>query len=354
MTPAPNRFHRSASLGAVILALVLVGCAGNQAKPESKTDFVLDTACTITIYDKAPQDTLTKAFDLLRHVNSTMTIDGTDSELIDVNNAAGLHPVEVSADTYGVIKDGLYYSRLTDGAFDITVGPLVKLWGIGRGGDSVPPQAKIREALSLVDYRNVALDDATHSVYLKRKGMVIDLGGIAKGYAGEAVEELLQKGAVRHAIVDLGGNIIAIGTKVDGSLWRIGIQDPDRARGSYIGVVSVENKAVVTSGKYERYFVYKGKRYHHILSTKTGFPVENGIASVTIISANSTTADALSTSLFLLGVQKGISLIDSIDQTEAIIVTEDKKIYVSGGLNEKFRISDPEYTLSSPISVPAS
>lgn len=184
--------------------------------------------------------------------------------------------------------------------------------------------------------------------------MVIDLGGIAKGYAGEAVEELLQKAGVHHAIVDLGGNIIAMGTKVDGSLWRIGIQDPDRARGNYIGVVSVDNKAVVTSGKYERFFIYEGKRYHHILSTKTGFPVENGIASVTIISADSTTADALSTSLFLLGIQKGISLIDSIEQTEAIIVTEDKKIYVSGGLHENFRITDPQYSMASPISVPAS
>lgn len=356
MNPAPTRTRRSLSLGAIpiILLTLLTGCAGRQAKIQSKTDFVLDTACTITLYDKAPEGTLEKAFDLLRHVNTTMTIDGKDSELIDVNRAAGAHPVTVSEETYGVIKDGVHFSKLTGGAFDITVGPLVKLWGIGRGGDTVPPEAKIKNALSLVNYRDVVLNDVDHSVYLTRKGMVIDLGGIAKGYAGEAVEQLLQQAGVNHALIDLGGNIIAMGTKVDGSLWRIGIQDPDRGRGNYIGVVSVDSKAVVTSGKYERYFVYNGKRYHHILSTQTGFPVENGVASVTIISADSTTADALSTSLFLLGVQKGISLIDSLDQTEAIMVTENKKIYVSGGLHEQFRITDPEYALASPISIPAS
>ena len=350
-----NRYSRTLIFTALvtILVITLAGCAGPRAKVESKTDFVLDTACTITVYGGAPKGTLEKAFALLQHVNSTMTIDGKDSELIDVNKAAGEHPVSVSAETYRVIKDGLYYSNLTHGAFDITVGPLVKLWAIGRGGDSVPPEPQIRHALSLVNHADVVLNDADHSVYLKRKGMVIDLGGIAKGYAGQAVEELLARAGVKHAIIDLGGNIIALGTKADGSLWRIGIQDPNRARGNYIGVVSVEDKAVVTSGKYERYFIYKGKRYHHILSTENGYPVENGVSSVTIISSNSTTADALSTSLFLLGVQKGISLIDSIPQTEAIIVTEDKKVYTSGGLHERFRITDPEYTLSSPISVPA-
>ncbi len=349
------RHTRTVTLAALIIIVVvaLTGCAGRQSKVTTKTEFVLDTACTITLYDRAPKGTLEKAFAVLKHVNRTMTIDGEDSELIDVNKASGLHPVSVSAETYDVVKDGLHYSKLTEGAFDITVGPLVKLWAIGRGGDSVPPEAQIQHALSLVNYADVVLNDADHSVYLKRKGMIIDLGGIAKGYAGQSVEELLSKAGVKHAIIDLGGNIIALGTKVDGSLWRIGIQDPNRARGNYIGVVSVENKAVVTSGKYERYFIYKGKRYHHILSTKTGYPVENGIASVTIISSNSTTADALSTSLFLLGVQKGISLIDSIPQTEAIIVTEGKKVYTSGGLHEKFRITDPEYAVSAPISVPA-
>lgn len=349
-----TRYTRAVTFGALatVVLIAVAGCAGHRTTVESKTDFVLDTACTITVYGGAPKGTLERAFAVLKHVNRTMTIDGKDSELIDVNRAAGEHPVKISGETYRVIKDGLRYSNLTRGAFDITVGPLVKLWAIGRGGDTVPPEPKIRHALSLVNHSDVVLNDADHSVFLTRKGMVIDLGGIAKGYAGQAVDELLSKAGVKHAIIDLGGNIIALGTKVDGSLWRIGIQDPNRARGNYIGVVSVENKAVVTSGKYERYFIYKGKRYHHILSTKTGYPVENGISSVTIISSNSTTADALSTSLFLLGVQKGISLIDSISQTEAIIVTEDKKIYTSGGLHEKFRITDPEYTLSSPISVP--
>lgn len=332
-------------------AAFLSGCGVAHPRVQTKTDFVLDTACTISLYDSASEGTLTRAFALLRRVNERMTIDGTDSELIEVNRAAGEHPVKVSQDTFDVAVRGLAYSRLTAGAFDVTVGPLVKLWAIGRGGNTVPPADQIARARSLVDYRDLTLDETSRTIFLRRKGMMIDLGGIAKGWAGESVRHLLEREGVHRALVDLGGNIVAMGRKPDGSPWRIGIQDPNRPRGSYVGIVSVVDRAVVTSGKYERSFTYEGKRYHHILSTRTGFPVENGIASVTIVSVDSTDADALSTSLFVLGIPKAIGLVDSLKDTEAIILSEDKKVYVSGGLEGAFRITDPEYSLASPISV---
>ena len=336
-----------------ILIIALNGCSPAQVHPVSKSGFVLDTACTMTLYDKAPADTLDKAFAILDHVNTTMTIDSKQSELINVNDAAGEHAVQVDPELYAVIKDGLHFSRLSSGAFDITVGPLVKLWGIGTGGDSVPPEAKIKQALSLIGYRHVVLNDADHSVFLEHRGMMIDLGGIAKGYAGDEVQAFLEKVGVHHALIDLGGNIVAMGSKPDGSPWRVGIQDPDLARGSYIGVVSVTNKSVVSSGQYERFLTYKGKNYGHILSTTNGFPIDNGITSTTIIAVNGTEADALSTSVFALGVQKGLALVNSLPGVEAIILTADKQVYLSNGMKDAFKITDAAYSMASPISVPS-
>lgn len=338
-----------------LLALtVLASCSSAAVRPISKTEFVLDTACTISIYDKAPANILDRAFGVINHVNKTMTIDSPDSELIDVNKAAGLHPVKVDPELYAVIKDALRYARLTHGAFDITVGPLTKLWGIGRGNEVVPPEAAIKHALSLIDYRDVVLNDAAHSVYLTRPGMVIDLGGIAKGYAGDQAKALLENAGVHHALIDLGGNIVAVGSRPDGSPWRIGIQDPNSPRGNYVGIVSVANESVVSSGQYERYFDYKGKRYGHILSTVSGFPISNGISSTTIIAASSTDADALSTSVFALGIEKGLSLVNSLPGVEAIILTDDNRVYLSKGMeNGAFRITDTAYSLASPLSLPA-
>lgn len=347
--------RRALPLAIVVTSIALGGCSGAGTRPVSKTELVLDTACTISIYDQAPAHTLDRAFALLNQINATMTIDSPGSELEEVNKAAGIHPVKVDPELYAVIADALRYARLTSGAFDITVGTLTKLWGIGRGNEVVPPRAEITRALGRVDYRNVALNNEAHTVYLSRPGMVIDLGGIAKGYAGDQVAALLEKAGVHHALIDLGGNIVAIGSRPDGSPWRIGIQDPNSPRGDYVGVVEISNKSVVSSGQYERFFDYKGRRYGHILSTTTGFPVSNGISSATIIASRSTDADALSTSVFALGVEKGLALINSLPNVEAIILTDDDRVYLSTGMKDSFRITDGAYSLASRsrFSVPA-
>lgn len=332
---------------------LLAGCASPATHPRTKTEFALDTACTISLYDRAPSGTIARAFSLLRNVGARMTIDAKRGELITVNAAAGRRPVAVDPELYHVIRVGLHYSRLTDGAFDITIAPLSKLWGIGTGGKVVPPEARIKRALSLVDYRRVVLDRTAGTVYLERPGMGIDLGGIAKGYAGDRVKELLSEAGVRHAIIDLGGNVVTIGGKPDGSPWRIGIQNPDGARGSYVGIVSVHGESVVSSGQYERYFTYRGKRYGHVLSTRTGYPVDNGITSATIVSASSTVGDALSTAVFALGVEKGLALIDSLPGIEAIILTDGNKVYLSGGLRGRFRLTDPTYSLAEAVGLPS-
>lgn len=337
---------------AVLLIALLAGCASPRTEPVSKTEFALDTACTISLYEKAPAGTLEKAFALLDRVGASMTIDAKRGELIDVNRAAGERPVKIDSELFGVIRVGLHFSRLTNGAFDITIGPLTKLWGIGTGGSSVPSEVMIKQALASINYRDVELDKGARTVFLKHRGMAIDLGAVAKGYAGDRVKVFLEKVGVRHAIVDLGGNVVTIGAKPDGSPWRIGIQSPDLSRGNYVGVVQVKNEAVVSSGQYERFITVGGKRYGHILSTTTGFPVHNGIASTTIVTASSTDGDALSTSVFALGVQKGLALVNSLKGVEAVILTTDKKVYLSRGIATSFHLSDPNYTIMSQISVP--
>lgn len=339
---------------AIFILPILAGCATKPPKPISKTEFALDTACTISIYDKVPAGTLEKAFAVLNNVGSRMTIDAPKGELINVNAAAGEHPVKIDPELFHVIQVALHFSRLTDGAFDLTIGPLTKLWGIGTGGKAVPPKAKIEHALKEIDYHNVVLNTEEHTVFLKHSGMVIDLGAVAKGYAGDRVKSYLESAGVKHAIIDLGGNVVTIGSKPDGTPWRIGIQSPERSRGDYVGVLKVTNEAVVSSGQYERYFDYKGKRYGHILSTTTGFPVDNGVTSTTIVTSSSTDADALSTSVFALGVKRGMALINSLKGVEGIILTSDKRVYLSRGIATDFKLADPSYTVEPQISVPSS
>ena len=182
-------------------------------------------------------------------------------------------PVAVSADTYSVIREAVAISRLGDGRFDLTVGPLVRLWGIGTDDARVPSPAEITAALGLVGWRDVELSEPDATVFLRRPGMAIDLGAIAKGYAADEAAAVLAAKGVKAALVDLGGNVLTLGAKPDGSPWRIGLQDPDPSvpRGSHIGIIEFEgSRSVVTSGTYERYFVRDGVRYHHLLDTATG------------------------------------------------------------------------------------
>jgi thiamine biosynthesis lipoprotein len=341
-------------LGKKIIGILLVillfmitaftGCSKKEVEPISKTEFVLDTYCKVVIYDKSSEEVLNKAFDKLNEINVKMNASNEDSEITNISKKAGIGYVKVSDDTYYVIKKGIEFSQLTGGKFDITVGPLVKLWGIISPNPHVPTEQELKVTLPLIDYKNVLLDDANKSVMLKVKGMSLDLGGIAKGYAADAVSKVLMENGVKHAIIDLGGNVITLGSKVDGSDWKIGIQDPDSTRGDYLGIVSVTNKAVVTSGIYERFFEVDGKRYHHIMDTKTGYPVDNNLASVTIITEESINGDALAKA-FCMGLEKGMEFVKQQKGIEAIFVTKDKKVYITPGLANNFIITNASYEI---------
>lgn len=304
----------------------------------------MGTVCIITLYSGEPQEIFDRAFSLIEREELRMSLQKGNSELSRINERAGIEKLQVSDDIYQVIKTSLLYSQISRGAFDPTIAPLVELWGIGQDFTSVvPPEPAINSKRELIDYRKVLLGE-NRSVFLAEKGMRIDLGGIAKGYIADKVKEFLISEGVERGIINLGGNIIVLGSKLKSQPWNIGIQNPFDSRGNHIGIASVTDKTIVTSGIYERYFLFEGKRYHHILDPLTGYPVENDLASVTIIADRSIDADALSTTLFILGLKEGIKLTEKIENSEAIFVTKEKDVIYSSGAGALFALQHNDFT----------
>lgn len=336
---------------AVILLLVLLlpvslfqGCSSNN-QPLEETQFLLGTVCTIKLYDHQSQETMTKAFDRLKDIENKMSVNKTGTEVDAIASAAGKSYVKVSADTFYVIKKGKYYSEKSGGVFDISIGPLVKLWGIGTDAARLPSQAEIDAKKSLVNYKDILLNEDQKSVMLSKPGMMLDLGGIAKGYSADEVAKILKQNNVQHAIINLGGNVLVINNNINGKPWSIGIQNPFETRGEIVGSIQVTNKTVVTSGIYERYFEKDGKRYHHILNPFTGYPMDNNLASVTIITDTSIDADAMTKNLFNLGVEKGLKYAQATPNIEAVFITKDKQVYVTPGMKSNIDITNSEYKL---------
>nr|WP_245641366.1 FAD:protein FMN transferase [Thermovenabulum gondwanense] len=309
---------------------------------------MLDTLIQITAYGDNAESAINSAFDRIAEIHNKMNVNDEESEISSINKLAGRGFAKVSQDTFYVIQKGLYYSSLSHGKFDITIGPLVKLWGIGTERARVPDKNVIESVLPLINYQDVIIDQEKKEVMLKREKMALDLGAIAKGYAADEVMRILKENGIKSAVADLGGNIYVLGTKPNGKSWRIGIQNPFKQRGITFATIEVKDKTIVTSGTYERFFVENGKKYHHILDTKNGYPVENGLVSVTIIGDTSIDCDALSTTTFALGLKEGMKLIENIKGYEAIFVTQDKKVYVTSGVNNyNFTITDEEFKLEN-------
>jgi len=253
--------------------------------------------------------------------------------------------VVVPQEVIYVLQEALRIAERTSGAFDPTIGPLVDLWDIGGDNSQVPSQQAIDHARSLVDWRLVEIDSQRGTVYLPKQGMALDLGGIAKGYAADELVAIAQEAGIQQALFDLGGNIYAFGTKADGTPWRVGVKDPAQPGGSPALALAVQDRSVVTSGMYERFFEQEGIRYHHILNPATGYPVWNDIHSVTIVSKSSLLADALSTSVFVLGREKGLALLESED-AEGVIIGEDNLVYPTSGIADQLSVVVSRYQLA--------
>jgi len=331
----------------IILMAAFAACKPASRGPESQ--YVLGTFCTINLFDKGNNKLYSRVFGRIRYLEDIFSANQEGTDLDKVNKSSGLYPVKVRPELIDVLEKALEYAEKSGGAFDPTIGPLVKLWGIGTGEEHVPERAEIKKALELVNYRACEINREEGTVFLKRAGMALDLGAIAKGYAADEAARLLANEGVDSGIIDLGGNIFAMGEKKEsggrGAYWRVGVQDPRADRGNYLGVLSVKNKSVVTSGVYERFFEKDGKRYHHILSVESGFPVENGLLSVTIVSDESINADALSTAAFALGWEKGLELITSVKGAGGIFVFDDLSVLVTENLKNDFSLTAAEYQL---------
>jgi thiamine biosynthesis lipoprotein len=318
----------------VFLALLglLVALAACAPVEESRSTFALGTVCTVSLFENGTNDLYTALFDRLAAIETVMSAnelaDGRISELSRVNQNAGIRPVAVSGELITVLSRALFFAEITGGAFNPAVGPLVAVWNIGAENARLPEEHEIAAALALVNHRDVVVDAANQTVYLKREGMRLDLGGIAKGYAADELVTILKEADVRRAVIDLGGNIYAHGSKTPTQKWRIGIQNPLSPRGEYLAVEEAADKTLVTSGVYERFFEENGICYHHILDPKTGYPADSGLLSVTVIAENSLDADALSTALFVLGYEQGSSLLSRFPGPgiEAVFVFSDATV----------------------------
>lgn len=307
--------------------LLLSGCSGlPRERSQTYTDTLFDTVISVQIFDSVDENVLKGCEKLCKKYDSMFSNKIEDSEISRINSAGG-NPVEVSKETIKLIKKGIYYSEMSDGAFDITIAPVSSLWDFKAETPSVPSPEAIAEAVSHVNYENIIIRDNTVKLADPQAG--IDLGAIAKGYIADRIKDYLEEEGVRHAMINLGGNVLAMGSKLDGSDYNIGIQKPFDETGEPITSVKISDKSVVTSGIYQRYFKADGKIYHHILDPNTGYPCENNLYSVTILTDSSLTADALSTTCFLLGYDRGMKLINQLDNVDAVFITNDNQIHYS-------------------------
>lgn len=326
----------------IILILIFVNRNYRQT-PTVKSFYVLGTIISLKVFGNKAQKAIEEAIERLTDIDNKMSAFKDYSEISKINLNAGTLAQVVSSDTYFLIKTAVEYSKLSEGAFDPTIRPLVALWGIGTEYERIPEKNEIEEKLKLVNYKDIVLDEINSSINFKKQNQSIDMGGIAKGFAADEVKTILLQYGVTSALIDLGGNIFALGNKPNGEPWTIGIQNPFKPRGEYIGILSVKNKSVVTSGNYERLFIQDGITFHHILDPKTGYPSVSRVISATIISNNSIDGDGLSTGVYIMGIDKAMKLIESINGVDAIFLTDDKKVYVTCGIKENFKLCNNEF-----------
>jgi len=308
----------------------------NQSQPLQSQIFNMGTVITTLVYGENADEVLSEVEREIDRLNRLLSRFVPESEISRINTQAGITPVAVSEETFQLIQNTIKFSKLSDGLWDITVGPLISLWEAHKREKTIPDTRTIIECQSLVDYRNILLDDVLKVVYLKEKGQSVDLGGIGKGYAADRISQLLRSHRIESAYTNFGGNVSTVGTKPDGSPWNIGIQHP-RQPDKLIGLVPVKDKTVVTSGDYQRFFLANdGKRYHHIINPKTGYPSESGLISTTIIADNSETADALSTMTFLAGLEESREIIKAFEEIEAVFIDKTLNVYLTRGIADRF------------------
>lgn len=294
--------------------------------------FAMDTTIKFTAY--GDKDTLEGAKKTVTDIEKKVSVTDSESEIYHINqNGSGT----VTGNACDLMQEALEMCKRTDGRLDISVYPIVRAWGFTVGDYKVPDESVIKSMLPMVDYSKVKFDKETGNVSIS-PGMTIDLGSIAKGYAGQQSAEYLRDNGVTSAILNLGGNVQTIGSKPDGTPWKVGIKDPKGD--TPIMVLSVINKAVITSGGYERYFEQDGKKYWHIMDPSTGHPAYSGLSSVTIVGEDGAVCDALSTSLFVMGLEKAADFWKKSNDFEAVFMTDSGEVYITEGLKDSVSLTE--------------
>lgn len=308
------------------LSLFLWGCQTAQARTASV--FAMDTLMDLTIYGS--EEALEGAKTRITALERRLSVTDENSEIFAINRDGG---GIITGDARELLAQALELCDRTEGALDISIYPAVKAWGFTTGSCQVPSAGELNRLVQNVDYRNVILEDGFVRL---SQGMEIDLGSVAKGYLGRELAEALRQQGVTSGILNLGGNVQAIGSKPDGSAWNVGVQNPQGE--GYLGVLQIRDQAVVTSGGYERYFEQDGQTYWHILNPETGYPAQSGLISVTVIGSDGLVCDGLSTALFVMGLDRATEFWKTSDDFEAIFVTESGDVYLTQGIEPFFTL----------------
>ena len=334
-----KKYFISAMLSAL---LFLTGCSAESSpEPVQGTFFAMDTMMDFTIYGES--GLIDQSESLIASLESLVSVTDTGSELYAINQTGS---GTLTGKASSLMEQALEICRRTDGALDLSIYPIVRAWGFTTGSYQVPDEAEIQALLPLVDYRKIQYDATDGDVTLP-VGMKIDLGSVAKGYAGQLVAQMLREHGVQSALLNLGGNVQTVGAKPDASPWQIGIKDPQGE--DAMMVLSVEDQAVVTSGGYERYFEQDGQTYWHIMDPSTGHPADSGLISVTIVGDEGVVCDGLSTALFVMGLEKAADLWAQSGDFEAVFVTASGEVYITEGLRDRFALT--EQYADTPVSV---
>lgn len=299
----------------------------------SRSEHLMGTTITVSICDPQADELLAHCFELLRSYEHRFSANDASSELMEVNHQAGIAPVQVHPDLFELIALGTLHSQAKNSHLNIAIGPLVQTWRIGFSDARRPAPEEIEQALLKIDPQQIQLDQENYTVFLKRPGMKIDLGALAKGYSADLIATYLRGKGIKNALIDLGGNILTVGQHpIKQQPWRIGIQNPVEKRGNHLLVLSVKDKSVVTSGIYERHLEVDGQSFHHIFDSATGYPVETDLASITILSDRSVDGEIWTTRLFGDSPTSILNTVESLPGIETLLVSQSGKIAYTSGL----------------------
>lgn len=345
MTKKKRKIRVCCAAGLILLAVFAAVYQKQQKEdqPLSVTAFKLNTIIKIDLYDCRDETLLDEAVALCDQYEKLFSRTLSSSEIYKLNAGTLQKKGEafvLSSETADLVSAGLDYCKLSDGAFDITIEPVSSLWDFTSEDKKIPDKEELEAALPLVNYKNVVLENNT--IQFLNPEMGLDLGAIAKGYIADRIKEFLVENGVKSAVINLGGNVLCIGSKPDGTPFRIGIQKPFADQSETAAIMDISDKSVVSSGIYERYFEQDGKFYHHILNPKTGYSYDNHLVSVTIICDKSVDGDGLSTSCFALGLEKGMELVNRLPDVQAVFITDDYELHYSRGFTDKIPVTDAE------------